>query len=170
MGSYDGPLRQLLLSLRKHADGATSRDAIAGLLQQMSLGLPLWKQPPLLVAIPSWKRRGNPLPALICDELQRLLGCRSRALLERSRPTLGQHHLGRALRLTNQAGAFRCSQARPVQSGPRQPVLLIDDILTTGATACAAAAALEEGGWRVAGLLCLARTPALGGDLRSASR
>jgi adenine/guanine phosphoribosyltransferase-like PRPP-binding protein len=49
-------------------------------------------------------------------------------------------------------------------------VLLIDDILTTGATACAAASALREQGWSVAGMACLARTPWQGRDLRSKSR
>jgi adenine/guanine phosphoribosyltransferase-like PRPP-binding protein len=52
--------------------------------------------------------------------------------------------------------------------------MLLDDILTTGATACAAAAALEAKGWRVAGLSCLGRTPAQprpkGRDLRSLGR
>jgi adenine/guanine phosphoribosyltransferase-like PRPP-binding protein len=36
---------------------------------------------------------------------------------------------------------------------------LVDDILTSGATALAAAEALQQEGWRVQGLLCLARTP-----------
>ena len=80
---------------------------------------------------------------------------------------LGQHHLGRELRWANQAGAFRCSS--PL-TGQRRPVLLIDDILTTGATACAAAAALGERGWLVAGMVCLGKTPRRDRDLRSTSR
>jgi predicted amidophosphoribosyltransferase len=75
---------------------------------------------------------------------------------------LGQHHLGRQLRLANQEGAFAAKAAPAHQIGPRPPVLLIDDILTTGATACAAANALTSAGWRLAGLACLARTPARG--------
>jgi predicted amidophosphoribosyltransferase len=162
VGPYAGALRNLVLTLRRRAGAEGSREALAALLQQMSLGLPLWRQPPLLVTIPSWKRKENPLPPLICRELERLHGWSSARLLERSRPTLGQHHLGRALRLANQNGAFRARRQRESQGGPRQPVLLLDDILTTGATACAAAAALEAAGWRVGGLLCLARTPAPG--------
>jgi orotate phosphoribosyltransferase len=53
-------------------------------------------------------------------------------------------------------------------------VFLVDDILTTGATALHATKALQGGGWRVEGVICLARTPgsrqALSGDLRSQSR
>ncbi len=162
VGPYAGPLRQVLLALRRQPDAGDSRALVVALVQQMSLGLPLWRQAPLLVTIPSWKRKANPLPPLICRELRRLLGWRSEPLLERSRPTLGQHHLGRALRLANQSGAFRALRERDPISGPRRPVLLVDDILTTGATACAAATALEAADWRVAGLLCLARTPAPG--------
>jgi predicted amidophosphoribosyltransferase len=36
----------------------------------------------------------------------------------------------------------------------------VDDILTTGATACSAAEALQAAGHLVQGLLALARTPA----------
>jgi predicted amidophosphoribosyltransferase len=113
--------------------------------------------------IPSWKRRANPLPPLIARELSVRLGAElNTAVLSRSRPVLGQHHLGRQLRLANQEGAFAARPAPAKQIGPRPPVLLIDDILTTGATACAAANALTSAGWRLAGLACLARTPARG--------
>jgi predicted amidophosphoribosyltransferase len=39
-------------------------------------------------------------------------------------------------------------------------VLIVDDILTTGATATSAARCLAAAGWRVEGVLCLARTGA----------
>ena len=41
-------------------------------------------------------------------------------------------------------------------------MLIVDDILTSGATAESAALCLKQGGWRVRGLLCLARTPERG--------
>jgi len=171
-GSYQGQLRGRLLRLRN----APSGPAVGALIQELTLGLQAepWATAPLLVPIPSWKRRANPLPGLLGRALAWQLGWRPINLLARSRPVLGQHHLGRELRWSNQAGAFRCLQpARRLprsQEPQRPPVLLIDDILTTGATACAAAAALAAGGWQVAGMACLARTPPRGRDLRSSGR
>jgi predicted amidophosphoribosyltransferase len=114
----------------------------------------------LLVPIPSWKRHANPLPPLLCRELARLRGLRAANLLERSRPVLGQHHLRGEMRHANQEGAFRCSRLPfPGEAAHHHRLLLVDDILTSGATACSAAATLREAGWPVTGLVCLARTP-----------
>jgi predicted amidophosphoribosyltransferase len=167
-GLYEGDVRRQLLQLRKHP-----QPTLVGVLVQHladALAAEAWEQPPLLVAIPSWKQRANPLPGLLGRALSWRLGWHQSPLLERSRAVLGQHHLGRELRWTNQAGAFRCATPKGVRRTPRPPVLLIDDILTTGATACAAASALREQGWSVAGMACLARTPWQGRDLRSKSR
>ena len=173
-GSYDGQARHRLLRLRDHP-------AADGLDPWLTALVPLLEDGPahgprrgLVVPVPSWKRHANPLPGLLAGALSRRLGWRLQpGLLRRSRPVLGQHHLGRTLRLANQQGAFRAQPAPSQHLGPRTPVLLVDDILTTGATACAAATALGEAGWRVAGLACLARTPAgrrRGRDLRSPGR
>ncbi|MEB3296503.1 MAG: phosphoribosyltransferase family protein [Cyanobacteriota bacterium] len=171
--SYEGRARHQLLRLRDHPDQRALEPwlkPLIALLEASRQGLPQ----PLLVPIPSWKRQSNPLPALITNALSQRLGWAKRPeLLRRSRPVLGQHHLGRELRLANQEGAFLASPTPQQRLGPRQAVLLVDDILTTGATACAAAEAMGAAGWRVAGLACLARTPAgrhRGRDLRSASR
>ena len=179
--SYAGGLRGELLRLRQLAPGpdweaglGTLLDAaLPGLVARLSSDLATLAKPPLLVPIPSWKSRANPLPALITQQLSQHLGWGRGALLQRSRPVLGQHHLGRQLRWANQAGAFACQPPGRPQRGPRQPVLLVDDILTTGATLCGAAEVLREQGWRVVGACCLARTPAKGprvGDLRSTGR
>jgi hypothetical protein len=179
--SYSGSLRRELLRLRQLAPGPDweaglgmlLEAALPGLVARLSCDLARLARPPVLVPIPSWKSRANPLPALITQQLSQRLGWGNGALLQRSRPVLGQHHLGRQLRWANQAGAFTCQPPGKPQRGPRQPVLLVDDILTTGATLCGAAEALREQGWRVVGACCLARTPAKGprvGDLRSASR
>jgi len=178
---YAGGLRRELLHLRQLAPGADweaglgtlLNAALPSLVTRLSSDLATLTRPPLLVPIPSWKSRANPLPALITQQLSQRLGWGSQALLKRSRPVLGQHHLGRQLRWANQAGAFACQPPARVHRGPRQPVLIVDDILTTGATLCAAAEVLGHQGWRVIGACCLARTPAKGakvGDLRSPGR
>ena len=164
LGWYQGGLRQVLLGQRRNPQPATLQGLAKGL--RSTLPAPLLAGA-VLVSIPSWKQRGsNPLPGLICQGL---------ALpviqpLRRRRPTLGQHHLNRTLRALNQADAFVCdpaTSAGETRQRRLRPVLLVDDILTTGATAAAAAIALRQGGFAVAGLLCLARTPAPGRDLRS---
>lgn len=114
---------------------------------------------PLLVPVPGWKRRGNPLPGLTGQVAGRQWRWTSADLLRRSRPVLGQHHLNQAMRQENQRGAFTCLHRPRGREGRQHPVLLVDDILTTGATALSAAEALRAGGWRVHGLICLARTP-----------
>jgi predicted amidophosphoribosyltransferase len=160
-GSYAGDLRRLLLGLR-HDPKEAAVGALVGVLAE---GQPQWRRRPLLVPVPSWKRHGNPLPALICRQLGRQLGYRRTDLLERSRPVLGQHHLKRAMRLANQKGAFRCRRGPRPGEATGRPILIVDDILTSGATTNSAAEALESLGWQVVGLLCLARTP--GGRSRS---
>ena len=145
----------MLLGLRQRPE----ESRIAALVRVLAEGLPQWRRRPLLVPVPSWKRRGNPLPALVCRQLVRQLGYRHDDLLERSRPVLGQHHLKRAMRLANQDGAFQCRRGPRPGEATGRPVLIVDDILTSGATGCNAALALETLGWPVVGMLCLARTP-----------
>jgi len=164
-GSYGGLVRQALLRLRDDPRPAALAPWLTALvpLLQADLARANGALPArlILMPIPSWKRRANPLPPLIAREMSLLIGAElNSGVLTRSRPVLGQHHLGRQMRLANQQGAFTARPAPAHQIGPRPPVLLIDDILTTGATACAAAHALRSAGWRVAGLACLARTPA----------
>ncbi len=155
-GAYDGALRHQLLRLRARPQGPV----LAALAATIQPALPPAPQRPLLVPVPSWKRRANPLPGLLCRHLGRRLGLGQADLLARAHPVLGQHHLRRSLRFANQRGSFVCRRLPQGSEARRHPLLLVDDILTSGATALAAAEALQRGGWKVAGLLCLARTPA----------
>jgi len=152
LGAYRGGLRHTLLRQRPRPQPAL----IAALAAQLH-GLCATALPgALLVPIPSWKRTANPLPQLLAVGLAAASAGRCRLaepLLQRSRATVGQHHLNRRQRLGNQRGSFRCPTAG------RAPLWLVDDILTTGATALAAAEALQARGWAVQGLLCLGRTP-----------
>ncbi|MEY4359289.1 MAG: hypothetical protein RLZZ631_775 [Cyanobacteriota bacterium] len=166
--AYAGPWRDLLLRQRPSPDPGLIA-ALAICLARCCAGV---LPGALLVPIPSWKRRGNPLPALLAAGLAQASGgaaCVAPQLLWRSRPCLGQHHLGRTMRARNLEGAFA---ALPALASAGRPVWLVDDILTTGSTALAAAQALQDAGHAVQGLLSLARTRWSGGrrDLRSAGR
>tara|TARA_B100001121_G_scaffold76547_1_gene67821 strand:+ start:2786 stop:3277 length:492 start_codon:yes stop_codon:yes gene_type:complete len=150
LGPYAGQLRQLLLKLRQPRQGK----ALAALVQLLAERFTL-PATAVLVPIPSWKRqRSNPLPQRIALGL----GRPTAELLHRTRAGLSQHHLNRCQRQTNLIGAFQAF--RMDKQGAHGSVWLVDDILTTGSTALAARQALEAAGHRVAGLICLGRTPA----------
>jgi predicted amidophosphoribosyltransferase len=74
-------------------------------------------------------------------------------LLVTTRLGAEQHRLSPAERRANVVGLFRCPGPAPAY------VILVDDLITTGATASAAAAALRTAGARRVDLICLARTP-----------
>ncbi|MFL0748691.1 MAG: ComF family protein [Prochlorococcus sp.] len=152
LGWYDGNLRRLLLNLRRSKKHSTMH-ALAELLN------PLVPINAVLVPIPSWKNlsRANPLPQLLATYLK--LPCHS--LLIRRHATVGQHHLDRQLRLKNQLDAFKAvpGQINEKIDWSRHRAWIVDDILTTGATAQAAQTTLQTSGIPVGGLVCLARTP-----------
>ncbi len=158
---YEGAVRQQLLDLRRQPRASRLIPLIGGLVSRLQRLQPA----PLLVPIPSWKRKANPLPPLLARQLSRQLRwtCHP-ALLQRRHAVLGQHHLNRELRWQNQRGAFHCPwrPRHPLLPRGQRRVMLLDDILTTGATACAAAASLEAMGWQVLGIACLGRTPRAG--------
>lgn len=77
--------------------------------------------------------------------------------LERIRATLPQVGLSRDLRRGNLAGAFRVDPTRAGKIAGAK-VVLVDDVLTTGATANVAARSLLRGGAARVDLLVFART------------
>lgn len=93
---------------------------------------------------------------ILADEVGRRTGkpVRSEALVRR-RSTAHQIGLPRSKRRLNVAGAFAVpGEALPIVTGAA--ILLIDDVITTGATADAAAKALKQAGARRVDVLALA--------------
>lgn len=158
---YDGLARDLVLKL-KHGAGGGVVPLLGGL---MAASLPSEKQTDLLVPIPLHrrrllKRRFNQ-SLLLASVVARKTGLVADPfVLERIRPTPSQGKLGRKDRDKNVRGAFqvRLQQKTPI-AGKR--ILLIDDVLTTGATASACARELKKAGASEVGVLVFARVGAI---------
>ena len=99
----------------------------------------------LIVPVPaSGKRRGYNVPERMAQPLARAVGVPVVTdALTRARSTRRQEGLSLDERLANVAGAFRVARPEAVE-GKR--ILLVDDVLTTGATASACAQALLDAG------------------------
>lgn len=93
---------------------------------------------------PSGKSRGYNPPQCLAVPLAKALGLPlAPRALRKVRETPRQEELDRGQRLANLAGAFA---ADPAQLPPNARVLLVDDVITTGATVAACAAALQKAG------------------------
>ncbi len=97
------------------------------------------------------RARGYDQGRLLAKSVARALGLPLLGVLEKSRENQCQHGLGRAARMENVKGAYR---AGPGAEG--KALLLVDDIVTTGATLCQCAKALYDAGARQVYGLCAA--------------
>ncbi|TWT88229.1 DNA utilization protein GntX [Pseudobythopirellula maris] len=161
-GPYQGALRHAVL-LAKRRSG---RGVAAALGEQMSVGLAdllaadASEAPPLVAPIPSpWRRRvrRGVTPA---EEIARSLARAARlplalGLLRTAKSPARQASVAPSDRWRNVRGAFRVSErlrrlgADRIGGSQRlegRTVLLVDDVLTTGATCDAAARALRKAG------------------------
>ena len=156
--TYGGRGRDLVLAL-KHADRLDLVRPIAGWMARALA--PILVPDMMLAPVPlHWtrlfRRRYNQ-SALLSRALARAGGLdHCPDLLLRSRRTGTQDGKGRDARFANIAGAFRAHPRRLAQMAGRH-VLLIDDVMTSGATLGAAADACLAGGAARVSVLVMAR-------------
>ena len=162
-GWFEGELRQLALALRQAPDAGQLQLQLAleSLVAAYAAAPPAQPcQQALLVPVPSGRRAGNPVPRLIAGVLARQLTLeQAPQLLQRRHGAIAQHRLGRQQRWRCQWHSFSAPCLAPDPATSARPLLLIDDVLTSGATLLAAQRSLQRAGWTVIGALCLARTP-----------
>lgn len=158
LGPYDGALRVAVHELKYR-----SRRRVAGRLSEVMLGLPRVRQvlagAAALVPVPLHPRRtrtrGFNQSELLARELGGRAGIRTATgALVRRQDTPPQTGLSAAARRANVRGAFA---VRHVSQVAGKAVVLVDDVLTTGATASACARALKAAGAREVRLLTVAR-------------
>lgn len=146
LGPYTGPVRELCLAL-KHEPNAWLAAWLADLLIEARGAALEAVGEACVVPIPlhwrrHWSRRYNQAEAL-GQRLARRLGHPCLPALRRVAPTRPLAGLGRTERLALMHGAFRARRPRRLRD---RTVILVDDVMTTGATCGAAARALKQAG------------------------
>jgi ComF family protein len=155
---YDDESKGLILAF-KHADRTDGAPAFARWLARA--GQDLVADAELIAPVPlHWvrlaRRRYNQA-ALLANALSRLSGVPAVPdLLVRRRRTPSQGGLSAVGRRRNVQGAFAVGRRHADKVADRR-VLLVDDVLTTGATAAACARALLRSGARAVDVLALAQ-------------
>lgn len=146
LGSYEGPVRELCLLL-KHEPYAWLAPWLVAVLVSARPELHNESRDALVAPIPlhwrrHWERGYNQADAL-ARGLAQALSVPFRQLLRRPVSTPPLALLGRTERTRLLRGAFQARAGSLVQG---RTVLLVDDILTSGATSGAAARALKQAG------------------------
>jgi ComF family protein len=154
-GSYEGALRELI-HLFKYS-GVRPLARVFG--KQLKRALPIDERFDVIVPMPlHWKRRwqrGFNQANLLAAEVARRFNLPVTNAVRRKRATSAQAGLTNAKRRANVSGAFAIRRGKRFD-GLR--VLLVDDVLTTGATAAACARVLKRAGAAHVTVLALART------------
>ena len=153
-GAYENELRSLI-HVFKYGKVQTLARPLGRFLRQ---ALPREQRFDIIVPMPMhWRKRwqrGFNQAELLAREVSRFTGIPMLAAVKRVHQKEAQAGLTNAKRRANVAGAFRASSFHRV-SGKR--VLLIDDVMTTGATAAACAKILKRAGAQYIALLTVAR-------------
>jgi competence protein ComFC len=153
-GFYQDDLRRLI-QLFKYSRIQTLSAPLGKLLAR---ALPLGQSFDVIVPMPlHWRKRwqrGFNQAELLAREIGRRTHTPVRNALRRVRNTASQAGLTSAKRRENVSGAFQTKDRLALDG---HSVLLIDDVVTTGATAASCARALKRGGARQVTLLTLAR-------------
>jgi ComF family protein len=153
-GFYEDELRELI-HLFKYGRVQPLATHLGKLL---SLALPREQQFDVVVPMPMhwWKRwrRGFNQTELLAGEVGRRAGLPVHNAVRRVHHKAAQAGLTNAKRRANVIGAFKVRARKAVES---KRVLLIDDVMTTGATASACARAIKRAGARSVTLLAVAR-------------
>ncbi|GAB5406225.1 MAG: hypothetical protein Aurels2KO_44560 [Aureliella sp.] len=148
LGPYQDDLRDVVVAIKKPSSEPL-RQAVAELLAtQVIARLPDAGDPPLIVPVPnhwshSWGYAAD-TAGLLAASLSRFTGIpTARGAIRRTRKTRKQGMLPWSDRGKNVAGAFKILRAKPLKG---RHIFLVDDVLTSGATAAEVAKLLLRGG------------------------
>lgn len=161
-GKYEAVLKQAIAALKYHNHPQLAVPLGAALAQHwQQMPIPTG-QPPWIVPIPmhaeKQRQRGFNQSELLAQAFCQQTGLPLlRRGLIRQRATAPQFGLGIQARQHNLADAFVLGPDLRQRHRQQRPILLLDDIYTTGATVKAAATVLRRSGFSVCGVAAIAR-------------
>ena len=157
---YEGPLRQAVLQMKVQGEFQLAQQ-LSSILAESIRSLPM-DDDPLVLPVPRFGRQDprHHFPCIASAAVSRELhGEWIPGLVQKVRRTQLQTKVSDAARLTNVAGAFSVP-AEMRQRLHNRTVIIVDDVLTTGATICAMQEAVLEAGPNQCFYLTLARSRA----------
>lgn len=153
LSSYEGPVQRLLLAHKEKGRLGLTRPLARGLAAAVrSHGLGAVVLCPVPSSAAAVRQRGHDHAMRLAKATARELGVEARRLLVPARVVADQSGLSSSERAANLRGALRGT------GSPGLPVVVVDDVMTTGATLVEAARALAAQGHLVAGAAVVAAT------------
>ena len=162
LGEYDGGLRELIGEAKQQPNGVVTQ-ALGRLLADALAASGQATDIDVIVPAPMRPKQrwsfGQDAAARLAGVLSTRLGIPvSRGLLRRTHNTMPQKGLSRPGRFSNQRGQMAQGAGYHLSSAS---VLVVDDVMTTGATCSEAARVLKRAGASTVGVAVVARTPSM---------
>ncbi len=141
-GLYSGGLKNAILRLKYDGERHLSRPLGSLIARAAAEFLPCDLVVPVPLDPVGRRRRGFNQASDLAAEVGRVLGLPARSVLRREKRTLHQAGLDRNMRLRNIRGSMSAWSRGAADSVIGARILLVDDVMTTGATLDEAATAL----------------------------
>jgi ComF family protein len=156
---FAGPVRAALHELKYASERRLAEPLGAAVARRWAnVGIGAEIIVPVPVHAERERHRGFDQAVLIAAVAGRHLELPVDRVLERGRATIAQFELGRDRRAANVHGAFRLRQGgRHLAAIRDRWLLLVDDVVTTGATLAACATVLQASGARAVSAITVAR-------------
>jgi competence protein ComFC len=151
--AYEGPGRDLVRALKFRGALSLAREMSALVVASAPDGLIRGAVVPVPLHPTRMRRRGFNQAAVLAGALARATGLAEADCLRRRGPGRPQVGRGRGARLAGPTGSIETRARVPPAA------LLVDDVVTTGATLAACAAALRRAGTKEVIAIAFARTP-----------
>jgi ComF family protein len=146
--AYQRPIRESIHRFKYMGEFERGRDLGRRMAEHAPTLVGAQRLVDAVVAVPlhprRYRERGFNQAAVLASQVAPALGCEVVPAVERTRYTVSQTGLDNAARIENMRGAFAVARDAPDFAGAT--VLVVDDVVTTGATIGAVAAALLEAG------------------------